>query len=45
MVLYTGLDKCEENLQYPMLETQLNLEYVENLHLATVLSGDGTVVR
>ena len=28
-----------------MLETQLNLEYVENLHLTTVLSRGGTVVR
>ena len=28
-----------------MVETQLNLEYVENLQLTTVLSGEGTVVR
>ena len=28
-----------------MLETQLHLEYVENLPLTTVLSGEGIVVR
>ena len=33
------------NVQYPMLETQLKLEYVENLHLTTVVSGEGAVVR
>ena len=33
------------NLQYPMLETQLKFEYVENLHLTTILSGEGTVAN
>ena len=33
VILHTRLDSCEDNL-----ETNLNLEYVENLHLTTVLS-------
>ena len=43
VILYTELDSCEENpscklnLQYPMPETQLNLERVGNLHLTAVL--------
>ena len=48
MMVYTGLDSCEENLRltsYIRCLKPIYLEYVEYLHLTAVLAGEGTVVR